>query len=73
MTQSGAWFESDEPLRLTIRAREHAPGLDDYLESHRIVQLKFESLSEQAARDRASMRYAAAAAPVILIGPEDRA
>src|SRR5882724_7302122 len=58
--------ESDEPLRLTISGREHASGLIRYLESHR-VQLKFESLSEQAARDAVRR----GAAQVILIVPEE--
>ena len=58
--------ESDEPLRLTVSGREHAPGLIRYLESQR-VQLKFESLSEQAARDAVR----AGSAQVILIVPEE--
>jgi sodium transport system permease protein len=58
--------ESDEPLRLTVSGREHAPGLIRYLESHR-VHLKFESLSEQAARDAVRR----GAAQVILIVPEE--
>src|SRR5450432_814922 len=58
--------ESDEPLRLTVSGREHAPGLISYLESQR-VRLNFESLSEQAARDAVR----AGAAQVILIVPEE--
>src|SRR5260221_13120841 len=42
--------ESDEPLRVTVSGREHAPGLIRYLESQR-VELKFESLSDHAARE----------------------
>jgi sodium transport system permease protein len=60
--------ESDEPLRLTVSGREHAPGLISYLETQR-VQLKFESLSETAARDAVR----AGAAQVILIVPEEYA
>jgi sodium transport system permease protein len=41
--------ESDEPLRLTISGRDHAPGLVRYLESQG-AQLKFASLSESAAQ-----------------------
>src|SRR5260221_11427913 len=58
--------ESDEPLRLTVSGREHAPGLISYLESQR-VRLKFESLSEHAARDAVH----AGTAQVILIVPEE--
>jgi sodium transport system permease protein len=58
--------ESDEPLRLTVSGREHAPGLIRYLESQR-VQIKFESLSELAARDAVRM----GSAQVILIVPEE--
>jgi sodium transport system permease protein len=58
--------ESDEPLRITVSGREHAPGLVRYLESQR-VELKFESLSEHAARDAVR----SGAAQVILIVPEE--
>lgn len=42
--------ESDEPLRLTVSGRDHAPGLVRYLESQG-VELQFVSLSESAARE----------------------
>ncbi|HLZ98195.1 MAG TPA: ABC transporter permease [Steroidobacteraceae bacterium] len=58
--------EPDEPLRLTVSGREHAPGLIRYLESER-AQLKFESFSERAARDAVR----SGAAQVILIVPEE--
>ena len=60
--------ESDEPLRVTVSGREHAPGLISYLESQR-VELKFESLSELAARDAVR----SGTAQVILIVPEEYA
>ena len=55
--------ESDEPLRLTISGRDHAPGLVRYLESQG-AQLKFASLSESAARE--AVRSGAAQVVVIL-------
>jgi sodium transport system permease protein len=58
--------ESDEPLRLTVSGREHAPGLIRYLESQR-VRLKFETLSENAARDAVR----GGTAQVVVIVPPD--
>lgn len=43
-------LESDEPLRLTVAGRDHAPGLVHYLESLG-VQLQFAALSEGDARN----------------------
>ena len=42
-------LESDEPLRLTVAGREHAPELVRFLESQG-VELRFAPLSEAAAR-----------------------
>lgn len=58
--------ESDEPLRLTISGRDHAPGLVSYLES-RGSQLKFAALSEGAAREAVR----SGAAQVVLIIPSE--
>jgi sodium transport system permease protein len=60
--------ESDEPLRLTVSGREQAPGLMSFLESQG-VELKFQSLTESAAR--AAVRGSAAA--VVLIVPAEYA
>jgi sodium transport system permease protein len=64
LTQSVA--ESDEPLHLTVSGRDHAPGLIRHLESQG-VQLKFEALTDEAARDAVR----SGAAQVVLIVPAD--
>ena len=64
LTQSVS--ESDEPLHLTVSGRDYAPGLIGHLESEG-VQLKFEALTEDAAR--AAVR--SGAAQVVLIVPVD--
>ncbi len=58
--------ESDEPLRLTVSGRDHAPGLIRYLESQG-VQMKFAALSEGAAREAVR----SGVAPVVLIVPSE--
>ncbi len=58
--------ESDEPLRVAISGDAYAPGLTRYLEAQG-VKLTRGSLSESEAR--AAVR--SAAAPVVLIVPED--
>ena len=58
--------ESDEPLHLTVSGRDYAPGLIGHLESQG-VQLKFEALTEDAARDAVR----SGAAQVVLIVPGD--
>jgi sodium transport system permease protein len=60
--------ESDEPVRITISGRDHAPGLVRYLES-RGAELSFAELSETAAREAVHR----GAAQVILIVPLDYA
>jgi sodium transport system permease protein len=61
-----AVIESDEPLRLTVSGKEHAPGLIRHLESQG-VKLKFETLSESTAREAVR----AGSAQVILIVPAE--
>ena len=59
-------IESDEPLRLTISGREHAPGLVRLLES-RGARLSFAALSESGAREAVR----SGTAQVVLILPEE--
>jgi sodium transport system permease protein len=61
-----AVVESDELLRLTVSGQEYAPGLIRYLESQGVT-LKFETLSENAAR--AAVR--GGSTQVVLIVPKD--
>lgn len=58
--------ESDEPLRLTVSGREHAPGLVGYLESQGVA-LVFATLSESGARDAVR----SGRAQVVLIVPPE--
>jgi sodium transport system permease protein len=58
--------ESDEPLRLTVSGKEHAPGLVRYLESQGVT-LVFAPLSESGARTVVR----SGAAPVVLIIPDE--
>ena len=60
--------ESDEPLRIAVSGREHAPGLVAYLESQG-VRIKFATLSESAARDA----IRSGALQVVLIVPPEYA
>ncbi len=59
-------IESDEPLRVTIAGREHAPGLVRYLESQGTL-LSFAALSESGAREAVR----SGKAQVVLILPEE--
>ena len=59
-------IESDEPLRVTISGREHAPGLVRYLESQGTL-LSFAALSESGAREAVR----SGKAQVVLILPEE--
>jgi sodium transport system permease protein len=61
-------IEADEPLRLTVSGRDHAPELVRYLESQG-AELRFAALSESAAR--AAVRRGSA--PVVLIVPAEYA
>jgi sodium transport system permease protein len=58
--------ESDEPLRLTLAGRDHAPGLVEYLQSQD-VHLTFTPLTEDAARAAVQR----GAARVVLIVPPE--
>jgi sodium transport system permease protein len=59
-------IESDEPLRVTISGREHAPGLVRYLESQGAL-LSFAALSESGAREAVR----SGKAQVVLILPQE--